>query len=168
MECVLHAANMKQLFAINILTQVCFLVQYQTRVSLMLNIWCFCKTFARPSTGDCQHQPCFLPEFPPRHQIISVGALSSFIWLAFKNLIKLDSKNNTTLDLHGIGLDMSDHSLPLEIISINCILACVVMWRMWLSFMIRCKFQLVSIIIAHSAACSINSPPPLCLPRVTE
>ena len=109
MECVLHAANMKQPYLINILTQVCFLVQYQTRVSLMLNIWCFCKTFARPSTGDCQHQPCFLPEFPPRHQIISVGALSSFIWLAFKNLIKLDSKNNTTLDVHGIGLDMSDH-----------------------------------------------------------
>ena len=82
----------------------------------------------------------FSPGIPTKASNHLAGALSSFIWLAFKNLIKLDSKNNTTLDVHGIGLDMSDHS----------------------------KFQLVSIIIAHSAACSINSPPPLCLPRVTE
>ena len=52
--------------------------QYQRGVSLMLNIWCFCKTFVRPSTRDCQQQPCFLTQIPTRHQIISAGGAFFF------------------------------------------------------------------------------------------
>ena len=52
----------------------------------------------------------FSPGIPTKASNHLWGTLSSFIWLAFKNLIKLDSKKNTTLDVHGIGLDMSDHS----------------------------------------------------------
>ena len=65
-------------FECTLLHKGLFLVQYQRGVSLMLNIWCFCKTFVRPSTRDCQQQPCFLTQIPTRHQIISAGGAFFF------------------------------------------------------------------------------------------